>query len=117
MRMILRNIVFIFLVYVFYRSSLCANRRHPSKQNVSNLLTNWQQIRSNIDCKSIAICVHIRLGICRQSLLTCYARRLAAEIEQSLLTYYASRLAAKTEQSLLTCYANRLVSKIEQSLP
>jgi len=65
------------------------------------LLADWQQNRLDSHCKTIAICVRIWFRICRQSLLTCYVSRLAAEIEQTLLFYtYLNCDVIVTEKSL-----------------
>jgi len=83
-------------VALFDEYSACF-RMYPD----SKMLADWQQNRSHSHCKTIAICVRIWLRICRQSLPTCYASRLAAEIEQTLLfcTYLNCDINA-TEKSL-----------------
>jgi len=40
----------------------------PSKQNVSRLAADWQQIRSEAHTRTVTICVRIKLLFWRQSL-------------------------------------------------
>jgi len=62
------------------------------------LLADWQQNRSDSLQNHSHLCIWLR--ICRQSLLTCYASKLAAEIETLLFCTYLNNDVIATEKSL-----------------